>query len=143
MSRLRLAPRADLAVYYAADSARYRKPGCDILEQVTPAVFAARYGGCPSIGFECDGQPIGGILFDGQTAHIAVLPAWHGRWALLLRPALDWLFGLKPEILAEVEADNTVCLDFMRRNGWPEVSRRGAWIIYRMTKQSRRLPSHS
>jgi GNAT superfamily N-acetyltransferase len=138
VSRLRLAPCVDLAVYYAADAVRYDTPGCDTLMHVTPAVFAARYRDCPSIGFEYDGQPIGGILFDGETAHIAVLPAWRGRWALLLRPALDWLFDLQPEILAEVEADNPAGLEFMHRNGWPAIGRRGPWIVHRMTKQPRR-----
>lgn len=121
MSHLRLAPRVDLGVYYDADAVYYERSGSEALKSVTREDFIARYRDCPSIGFEYDGQPIGGMVFDGEQAHIAVLPAWHGRWAILLRPALDWLFTLKAEILADVEADNAVCLEFMRRNGWPVV----------------------
>jgi len=95
MRRLLLAPRADLGVYYDADAARYRHMGGDILNHVSRDYVISRYSNRPSIGFEYDGQPIGGIVFDGQQAHIAVLPAWHGRWAILLRPALNWLFSLQ------------------------------------------------
>ncbi|MBN3857564.1 GNAT family N-acetyltransferase [Paraburkholderia sp. Ac-20340] len=136
MSRLRLAARADLDVYFDADSRRYGFVPGSGRAIAARAAFFARYRDCPSIGFECDGRAIGGILFDGETAHIAVLPQYHGHWARLLAPALDWLFALQPVIFAEVEADNAVCLGFMRRNGWPAVARRGHWIVHRMTKRA-------
>jgi hypothetical protein len=140
MTRLRLAPRADLGVCYDADAVRYERIGSDVLRHVTRDFVIARYSDCPSIGFEYDGQPIGGIVFDGEQAHIAVLPAWHGRWAILLKPALDWLFSLKAEILVNVETDNAVCLEFMRRNAWPVVATNGHEILHRMTRQDRRRP---
>lgn len=138
MSRLRLAGAADLAVYYDADAPRYDTPGRDLLQIVTKEFFIAYYKGCPSIGFVCDDQPIGGIIFDGEEAHIAVLPAYRGRWALLLRPALDWLFSLKAEIVVDVEIDNPVCHEFMRRNRWPTIGEKPGYLTYRMTKQARR-----
>jgi GNAT superfamily N-acetyltransferase len=137
MSRFRLAARVDLGVYYDADAARYDTPGLQALQIVTKEVFIAYYKHCPSIGFECDEKPIGGIIFDGEQAHIAVRPEYHGRWALLLRPALDWLFSLKTEIIADVEADNRVCIEFMKRNGWPAIGGKQGWITYRMTRQGR------
>jgi GNAT superfamily N-acetyltransferase len=139
MSRFRLSPRIDLGVYYDADAPRYDVPGGNALQIVTRELFIARYRDCASIGFECDGQPIGGVIFDGEQAHIAVLPAYRGRWATLLRPMLGWLFSLKREIFVDVEADNAVCLEFMRRNGWPIVSRRERWLTHRMTQQ-RQIP---
>jgi hypothetical protein len=136
--RFSLAPRADLGVFYEADAPRYRAAHPEVLDLVTKEVFTVFYEKCPSIGFAFDNAPIGGIIFDGRQAHIAVLPAWHGRWAHLLRPALDWLFGLAPEILVDVECENSVCIEFMRRNGWPALREANGWITYRMTPQARR-----
>lgn len=133
MHQLRIVPQADLQVYYDADAQRYRATDRhDTLQVVTKEAFIDYYRDCQSIGFEYDGEPIGGVLFDGQQAHIAVLPAFRGRWAWLLRPALDWLFSLRAEIDVDVENDNPVCIEFMRRNGWPVVRRHGHWIRYRM-----------
>src|SRR5258707_10293574 len=119
MSRFRFAARVDLGVYYDADAARYDTPGLQALQIVTKEVFIAYYKDCPSIGFECDEKPIGGIIFDGEQAHIAVRPEYHVRWALLLRPALDWLFSLKTEIIADVDAGNSALLQFLNCTRWP------------------------
>jgi hypothetical protein len=135
MPGLRLAPRVDLAVFYEADRLRYAAR-THVTERVTRDAFVAFYADCPSMGFECDGQPIGGVVFDGEQAHIAVLPSYHGRWALLLKPMLHWLFGLKPEIIVRVEADNVLCLRFMERNGWQRLGVDGDDVVYRMTPQN-------
>ncbi len=135
MPRLTLTPRADLDVFYAADRLRYVERHPEVLTIITREVFVGLYGQCPSIGFACDGQSIGGIIFDGQAAHIAVLPAYHGRWALLFRRSLDWLFGLKREILVEVEADNDKCIAFMARNGWQALHEQDGNITYLMTPE--------
>jgi GNAT superfamily N-acetyltransferase len=135
MPLLALAPCVDLAVFYAADSERFAGTGSATLQVVTPAVFIGFYRNCPSIGFLFDGQPIGGIIFDGVEAHIAVLPAFRGRWALLLKPALDWLFSLKAEIVVNIEANNAICLAFMERNGWKRLRSDGQHVTYLMTPQ--------
>jgi hypothetical protein len=132
---LRLTQEADLGVMYDADAARYADAGSECLQVVTRDAFVSFYQGCPSIGFEADGQAIGGILFDGEQAHIAVLPSHHGRWALLLKPALDWLFSLQAEILVEVERDNTRCLRFLDRHGWPRVGETEDDIVFRLVPQ--------
>jgi len=133
---LRLTEAADLGVMYDADAARYAgATGSECLQVVTRDTFVAFYEGCPSIGFEADGQAIGGILFDGEQAHIAVLPSHHGRWALLLKPALDWLFSLQTEILVEVERDNLCCQRFLDRHGWPRVGETEDDIVYRLVPQ--------
>lgn len=135
MPRFSLSPCVDLAVFYAADSARFTGDGSATLQVVTLAVFIDFYRDCPSIGFLFDGQPIGGIIFDGAEAHIAVLPAFRGRWALLLKPALEWLFSLKAEIVVDIETDNTVCLAFMARNGWRRLRSSSQYVTYLMTPQ--------
>lgn len=119
MSRYTLTPQADLAVFYAADAARYA--GTSVLDQVTLDVFQRFYAATPSRGFACDGMPIGGMLFDGNQVHLAVLPAHHGHWGRLWRPTLDWVFGLKPEMHIDIEADNPKALAFMGRNRWQRI----------------------
>lgn len=135
---LKLAPKADLDVFYEADAARYADSERNELEVVTLDAFVAFYRECPSIGFEADGHPIGGILFDGEEAHIAVLPEYHGRWATLLKPALEWLFGLADEIVVEIEIDNAVCMNFMKRNRWQCLGADSTAARFRMTAQGGR-----
>jgi hypothetical protein len=140
---LTLAPQADLAVFYEADVARYREAGAPrFADTVTQDVFVRFYAGCPSIGFRRDGQDIGGILFDGTQAHIAVLPQHHGHWGALLKPALEWLFSLRREILVEVERDNSRCHRFMRHVGWQCVDEKADVLVYRLVPQqgTRRTP---
>jgi hypothetical protein len=133
---LTLAPRADLAVFYEADVARYRAAGTTrFADTVTQDVFVSFFAHCPSIGFRRDGQDIGGILFDGRQAHIAVLPQHHGHWGALLKPALEWLFSLRRDILVEVERDNSRCLRFMRHVGWQCVGERPDVLVYRLVPQ--------
>jgi len=134
--RLSLAPAADLRVFYQADAARYAMAKPHVLARVTEEAFVSHFLGCPSLGFECDGRPIGGVIFDGKEAHIAVLPEYRGRWAWLLKPAIDWLFSLKPRILVEIEGDNKACIAFMDRNGWRRVSESEEGITYLMTHQA-------
>src|SRR5205814_9345868 len=85
---LKLSSHVDLDVYYDADSARFDRR---VLQVVTREAFRKTFEPCPSVGFESDGVPIGGVIFDGDVPHIAVLPQWHGRWGPLLRPMLGWL----------------------------------------------------
>jgi GNAT superfamily N-acetyltransferase len=131
--RYTLTARADLGVFYDADAVRYRNARPDVTRVVSRQAFAAFYRDAASIGFACDGRPIGGILFDGEQAHIAVLPAHRGLWALLMKPALAWLFSLRREIRVEVELDNATCLRFLDRHGWPRVGATATHAIYRLT----------
>ena len=64
-----------------------------------------------------------------------MLPQHHGHWGALLKPALEWLFSLRREILVEVERDNTRCHRFMRHVGWECVDERPDVFIYRLVPQ--------
>lgn len=136
MTGLKLTDKADLGVFYDADSPRYLATRQHVLDVITRDAFIAFYKNCQSIGFESDGFAIGGIIFDGKAAHIAVLPAYHGRWALLLRRSLTWLFSLKSEILVEVEVENVKCIAFMERNGWKKQRIENGEITYLMTQKA-------
>lgn len=133
-ARLKLTDRADLAVFYEADAQPYAAASA-ALQVVSKEVFMAFYAGCPSVGFEMDGQPIGGLLFDGSSAHIAVLPAYHGLWALLLKPALAWLFSLQQEVIVHVDADNKTCQRFLARHRWERLGEKDGSVAYRVTPQ--------
>lgn len=137
MRRLRLTPGADLAVYYRADSA-FHADRPEVLGHVTLQRFIDAYAHCPSIGFELEGRPIGGILLDGDEAHIAVLPEAHGQWALLLKPALAWLFSLRPAVMARVDARNHTCLAFMDRHGWERLRADAQSVCYLLLPQDGR-----
>ena len=132
---LKLAPRVDFDVYYAADSAQHEAA---VLAVVTREVFTRFYENCPSIGFECDGVPFGGVIFDGDRPHVAVLPAWQGRWGPLLRPALRWLYGWSRDMVVPVYDDNLPLRRFIERCGWPEVGRQPGAAMHRMTPMGAR-----
>jgi GNAT superfamily N-acetyltransferase len=134
MAGLRLTGQADLAVFYEADAQQYAA-GSAALQVVSKEAFVAFFAGCPSVGFEMDGKPIGGLLFDGTSAHIAVLPAYHGRWALLLKPALAWLFSLQQEVIVHVEAHNHTCQRFLARHHWERLYEEDGTVAYRVTPQ--------
>jgi hypothetical protein len=135
MRELALTEPADLAVFYAADCERYRHARPEVLERITPEAFAAFYGRCPSLGFTCAGRPIGGVIFDGEQAHIAVLPEFKGRWALLLKPATEWLFRHRTEVPVEVETDNTACLRMLDRHGWQRIRETESHVTYLLKPQ--------
>ena len=136
--RYTLTPQAALDVLYRAEVARYADPLNTGAAPFSFEAFTAVFSGCPTIGFAFDGQPIGGMLFDGEQAHIAVLAEHHGRWAHLFRPACQWLFSLKAEIFVEIENYNTTALVFMNRNGWPCLRIGPATSRFRMTPDRRR-----
>jgi len=138
MKRFHLADRAELAVFYEADASFFRASREDILRVVSREVFISRYSKCPSIGFVCDGKAIGGMIFDCGHVHLAVLPEYHGQWGILWKPALEWLFRMTPEALGIVEAENRVCLEFMKRNGWSGVPIDDGRIAFRITSRAPR-----
>jgi GNAT superfamily N-acetyltransferase len=137
MRRLRLADHADLAVYYEADVAQLGLTHKDVRQVFTREMFIDYYRNCPSIGFMYDEKPMGGIIFDHGYAHIAVLPEYHGHWAWLWEPALEWLFSIQPEVLGVVDAENQACLAFMKRNGWPAVSIADGKVTFRIAQEGR------
>ncbi len=64
-----------------------------------------------------------------------MLPSHHGRWALLLKPALAWLFALQPGITVAVERNNSRCLRFLDRHGWQRAGERDGDLLYRLEPQ--------
>jgi GNAT superfamily N-acetyltransferase len=139
MTRFQLSTRADLATFYDADASFFRGKRAETLRIVSKESFIAHYRDCPSLGFMYGDTHIGGLIFDRGYVHLAVLPEFHGRWAILWDSALDWLFSVAPQVLAVVEADNAVCIEFMRRDGWPRLSVDGNKITYLLAPAMRTI----
>jgi len=141
MQNLRLTDQADLGFIFETVQRRisedeWKKTTAE--GAVTKDVFIAycisqKY---PSIGFEYDGKPIGGMLFDGSAVHIEVLPEYHGRWGLLWRSAMKWFFALKDPIFVAVDRDNEKCHQFMARNNWPCVKEDEKTMTYEMSSRA-------
>lgn len=65
-----------------------------------------------------EGKFVGGILFVGQTIHIAVLPEWHQRWVTksILRGFRNWQHDCPIE--ASPEKSNVIAIEFVKRLGF-------------------------
>jgi hypothetical protein len=87
----------------------------------------------PSIGYAYRGRPIGGMVFEGTSAHMAVLPEFHGKWGTLWKPTLAWLFALKDPIRVAIDRGNAKCLRFMDRNNWPRVGADERSVTFEMS----------
>ncbi len=135
-ARLTASEPADCALIYDIDIVRY-DPQWLIDNGIDRAKCIAVLESHPSLGFFYDGQPIGGVLFDGESAHMAVLPAFHGRWAFLLKDMLEWLFAFKDPILTTIESGNPQAIRFMERNNWRRVAEVDGGITYEMTRPQR------
>jgi GNAT superfamily N-acetyltransferase len=133
MTIYKLTEKADPDVIYDIELVRYGIAFCE-QHGVTRAVFRRWCERQQSIGYEADGQPIGGMLFDHQP-HIAVLPEHHGKWAVLFKASLEWLFAIQDPVRTQVEADNKPCIRFMERNGWRRVDADERFITYEVTAQ--------
>lgn len=135
---LRITEKADFGLIYDIEVARY---SFEFIQKhkLTRDCFIARLSGLPSIGYEMNGEAIGGVFFDGKEAHIAVLPKYHGRWGILLKPSLKWLFSMQDPILSRIEIGNAQCIRFMEKNNWKRVEVDNEYITYEMTAKNHSL----
>lgn len=76
------------------------------------------------------GEMVGGVLFFGDTVHVAVLPEWQGRWITkALRRAYDtWTHAIP--IRAIVEPDNHRVIELATRLGFKFQREEGPHHIY-------------
>lgn len=127
MAELRLTDKADLGLMYDIERQRYDSA---VTAVATRERALAHYAGCPSVGYEIDGVAAGGAVFDGRELHLAVLPQFHGRWAWLLKPTLEWLFALCDPVPVRIERHNLRCLRFMDCGGWQRIGEDAEYITY-------------
>jgi hypothetical protein len=137
MRSLKLTEQADFGALYDAVQRRLQPDEWQEATRgvVTREVFIAH---CieqkvPSVGFELDGKPIGGVMFCGNAAHIEVLPEYHGRWGLLWPSVIKWVFSLKDPILVDIDRGNEKCHRFMARNNWRRLKEDDKTVTYEMS----------
>jgi hypothetical protein len=87
-------------------------------------------------GIECDGRQVGGVFFDGTSAHIEIEPEYHGRWALVLPTLLRWVFTLKDPIQVDIARHEPKINRFMARNNWPRIKETDDFITYEMSSKA-------
>lgn len=117
MGSLSIVTPADWQVIYAADTSLYT-PQWLAAHGLNQARFIAHYGHCPAIGFARDGIVFGGAYLDGDQVHVAILPAYHGHWGLLMQRALEWVLTLRDPVYGKIHRPNQACLRWIRRLGW-------------------------
>jgi GNAT superfamily N-acetyltransferase len=141
MRSLKLTRPADFGVLFDTARLSYSDEGWKRASHgiVTREVFIAtcKRMGFPSIGFECNGVPIGGMMFDGTATHIGVLPQYQGRWAFLWEEACEWMFALKDPFIVRVEIDNKKCQRFVERNGWKPIAIDNSHVAYEISSKNR------
>ena len=132
---MRLVPQADMELLYRIDIGRYNR---DVMEKLgyTQKRFQEVFEKFPSIGFECNGKAIGGMVFDGNQVHLVVHPDHHGRWAILWKDALRWMFSLKNVFHLQIERHNEKCLRFMDKNNWPRIGADNLFITFEATLEA-------
>jgi hypothetical protein len=140
MQSLNLTEQADFGVLYDAVSRRLQPEEWQRITQgvMTRDMFIAHCMSqkLPSVGFELDGKPIGGMIFDGKATHLEVLPEYHGRWGLLWPSVLKWMFSLKDPMLVDIDRDNEKCHRFMARNNWRRVKEDEKFVTYEMSSSA-------
>ena len=138
MAAYRLTPRANLDVMFDAEIILY-PDAYPLPETIQRRLFASTYGHCPTVGYEIDGVDAGGAILHGDQFHIAVLPAFYGRWGRLWQPTLDWLFTHTDYVDGCISKDNLrswrFAERFSQRSGFPCIAEDDESITYRMSRQ--------
>jgi hypothetical protein len=81
------------------------------------ATFLAAYKDAPALGFEVDGQCVGGILVHRQEVHIGLLPQYHGVWSLLWPDCARWMYSISDPVYAMIMPSNKRILALVRHIG--------------------------
>jgi len=61
----------------------------------------------PSVGYEHNGEDIGGAVLVGNKLHLAVMNQYKGLWASLLKPTLLWAFEIHNPLIVRISASNS------------------------------------
>jgi GNAT superfamily N-acetyltransferase len=138
MGHFHLVEKANLALCYDIDSARYS--AAEVARMgVSKALFCELFQDVPTLGFAYDDRPIGGCTLYQGGFHIAVLPEFHGRWSVLWPATLEWLFALQDPVEVKPEKFNPRAIAFFRRHGFPQVREDDGHVYFEMSRQHARI----
>lgn len=140
MADFELAEQADLGLMYDITHALYEPDEWQRITRgfLTREVFVQACADfkVPSLGFCRRGEPIGGVMYDGDSVHIAVLPEFHGRWATLWPRTLAWVLRLKDPMPVAVDVRNAKCLRFLERNNFRRIKTGETHITFELSSQA-------
>lgn len=139
MAKYHIADKADLGILYDAmqsrvDARTWQKASQNRVSRDDFVRFCAAQA-YPTLGICCDGEPVGGLVFDGQAVHIEVLPEHHGRWGFVWKQCLQWAFSNKDPIEVKLFAGDEKAHRFMQRNNWQRIHADEDFVTYRMSSQ--------
>lgn len=130
---LRIVDKLDVDVMYEAERSSYNQM---FRELITKELFLDEISTYQTIGFELNGKCIGGAMLCANYAHFSVLPQYHGKWALLWKETLEWIFEHRCPAYGPVHIENEKCQRFMQRNNWKVVRTEGDFHIFEMDRQA-------
>jgi hypothetical protein len=64
----------------------------------------------PSVGYEHNGEDIGGAVLVGNRLHLAVSKQYKGLWASLLKPTLSWAFAIHNPLVVCISTSNYLAM---------------------------------
>lgn len=110
---------------------------------VRPAIAEGRSALWP---LSAPSQPlmIGGVMFAGDTIHIAVLPDWHSRWATraMLRAWRD-TYTHSIALRAPIEPNNRKAIALAKRLGFKFCENQGLYDLYVKEPNVLKEPTHA
>jgi hypothetical protein len=90
---MRLVDKLNPDVYYQAEI-----DGVDAKYFYAPSfskeTYLSKLAELPTVGYQHNGEDIGGAVLVGNKLHLAVIRKYRGRWAFLLNPTLSWAFSI-------------------------------------------------
>ena len=60
----------------------------------------------PTVGYQHNGEDIGGAVLVGNKLHLAVIRKYRGKWAFLLKPTLLWAFSFHNPLIVSISRNN-------------------------------------
>jgi GNAT superfamily N-acetyltransferase len=135
---MRLLDCADFGVMYKAE----KESDKDLFLQfdLTEEEYVRIASKYPSVGFEIDGENVGGMFVRAGRIHLSVMPEYHGKWGWLFTPAFKWAFSLSDPLYAYVSRENEKVLRFIRRHDWKQVNEIDSTVIFELTDLTTRYP---
>jgi hypothetical protein len=134
MRHFQLASKLDFGLFHDIEESRYGPEAQDRIG-IDKRLFCKLFSLMPSVGFTYDNEPIGGGFLFRDEFHMAVLPQFHGRWAVLWPATLEWLFAHTDPVVAKLEKSNPVVIAFAQRNAFPMVREDDRYVYFEMTRQ--------
>jgi len=102
---MRLVDKLNPDVYYQAEI-----DGVDAKYFFAPTfskeTYLSKLAELPTVGYQHNGEDIGGAVLVGNKLHLAVIRKYRGKWAFLLKPTLLWAFSIHNPLIVTISRNN-------------------------------------